>query len=514
MKEYPSLLWQDGLQVEEKLFPKDDSGRITPAPGSIQNTTIEDLLPKKVFGDNSAAFFRHPCNGDEIRDRQKLLWTLSHDDEALRQLEAWTDALGSFEQLLRRWQSPTISGNAHALLFPAVAKSYAALVECALSAIPDVSEQTTKVRAFFTDLLAEPEMVTLRQDIDGFQVRWPQNVRLEIGGTSLMAEGIADSCREKLRQIFVDMGIAEQCPTLRAHMAEADTVDAYGTAYPDVLAGARRLLDTYKNLLSDTYAMEQILLYRVELVFLRETAVYVRHMEEMGYPMCLPKVATERTIHLRSLRDVSLAARELCGNAVVPNDVDLSGDSRFCYVTGANGGGKTTYLRSVGIAVLFFLAGCPVSAKDGEIFCFRRLCTHFPSEEDFTDSGRFVDEVRRADEIRAVADPDTVVLCNETFSGTDEEKSERYSRALAEDMADCGAFGLYVTHIHSLTHGRIPTLAAVVDETDENRRTYRIRRMDGTDSSFAIDILKKYDLTEEGLAKRLSYVQERRGERT
>lgn len=480
--EYPSLLWQAGLQTEERLFPKDNSGRITPVPGSISVTTIEDLLPKKAFCDTSAAFFRHPCTGDEIRDRQKLLWTLSHDDEALGRLEAWTDALGQFEQLLRRWQSPTSTEYAHALLFPAVAKAYGDLVEQGVSAIPDVSGQTAKVRAFFTDLRAEPEMRTLRQEIDAFQARWPQNVRLEIGGTSPLAEGIADSHREKLRQIFVDMGIGELCPTLRAHMAEPDTIDAYGTAYPDVLVGARRLLDTYETLLLVTYAMEQMLSYRIELMFLREAAVYVRHMEEMGYPMCLPKVAKERTIHLRSLRDVSLAARELCGNAVVPNDVDLTGDSHFCYVTGANGGGKTTYLRSVGIAVLFFLAGCPVSAKDGEIFCFRRLCTHFPSEEDFTDSGRFVDEVRRADEIRAVADPDTVVLCNETFSGTDEEKSERYSRALAEDMADCGAFGLYVTHIHSLTHGRIPTLAAVVDETDENRRTYRIRRMDGTDS--------------------------------
>ncbi len=511
--EYPSLLWQAGLQTEERLFPKDNSGRITPVPGSISVTTIEDLLPKKAFCDTSAAFFRHPCTGDEIRDRQKLLWTLSHDDEALGRLEAWTDALGQFEQLLRRWQSPTSTEYAHALLFPAVAKAYGDLVEQGVSAIPDVSGQTAKVRAFFTDLRAEPEMRTLRQEIDAFQARWPQNVRLEIGGTSPLAEGIADSHREKLRQIFVDMGIGELCPTLRAHMAEPDTIDAYGTAYPDVLVGARRLLDTYETLLLVTYAMEQMLSYRIELMFLREAAVYVRHMEEMGYPMCLPKVAKERTIHLRSLRDVSLAARELCGNAVVPNDVDLTGDSHFCYVTGANGGGKTTYLRSVGIAVLFFLAGCPVSAKDGEIFCFRRLCTHFPSEEDFTDSGRFVDEVRRADEIRAVADPDTVVLCNETFSGTDEEKSERYSRSLAEDMADCGAFGLYVTHIHSLTHGRIPTLAAVVDETDENRRTYRIRRMDGTDSSFAMDILKKYDLTEEGLARRLSCVQERRGER-
>lgn len=510
---YPSLLWQDGLDVEKKLFPVNESGRITPASGKISQETIEDLLPKKAFCDTSAAFFRHPCREEEIEVRQKLIWHLAHDAVALGRIEVLLDELGRFEQLLRRWSSPTIAEKAHVLLFPAVAGAFVTLAESFAGAFPAEIGYGQTVRECFAGLLQDMQNISLRQTLDGFFSHYPTGVRLEIGASPLV-EGITGGHRETLRQIFAEMGIADAYPTVRAHMADSDTIEAYCTAYPDVLSHARRLLTTYEPLLRETYAMEDVLLYRLELIFLREVAAYTRHLEEMGYPLCLPKVAKERTIHLRALRDVSLAARELRGEEVVPNDVELANDCRFCYVTGANGGGKTTYLRSVGIAVLFYLAGCPVSAKDGEIWCFARLCTHFPSREDFTDSGRFVDEVRRADEIRAVADRDTVVLCNETFSGTDEEKSERYSRALAEDMVDCGAFGLYVTHIHSLTHGRIPTLAAVVDETDENRRTYRIRRMDGTDSSFAEDILKKYDLTEEGIARRLAMMQERRGERT
>lgn len=507
--EYPSLLWQEGLDVVKRLFPLDDRGKRTPIPGNISAETISDLLPKKAFCDTSAAFFRHPCSAEEIRERQGLIWHLAHDADARRHIEALLDELGNFEQLLRRWNSPTITENAHTLLFPAVANAFVTLAETFEETFTDLSGA---LQECFADLLREPQMVLMRQSIDGFLSRHPTGVRIEIGSGSPMVDGFTDGYRETLRQIFDEMGIPDACPTVRAHMADSDTVAAYAVAYPDVLSHAKRLLDTYAPVLRETYALEDILLYRLELLFIRDVAVYVRKMEEMGYPLCLPKVADTRTIHLRELRDVSLAARELCGNEVIPNDVELTGDHRFCYVTGANGGGKTTYLRSVGIAVLFFLAGCPVSAKDGEIWCFRRLCTHFPSREDFEDSGRFVDEVRRADEIRAVADQDTVALYNETFSGTDEMKSEQYSRALAEDMVDCGAFGLYVTHIHSLTHGRIPTLAAVVDETDENRRTYRIRRMDGTDSSFALDILKKYDLTEEGLARRLVEMQTGRKE--
>ena len=94
-------------------------------------------------------------------------------------------------------------------------------------------------------------------------------------------------------------------------------------------------------------------------------------------------------------------------------------------------------------------------------------------------------------------------MFNETFSGTDEKKSEEYSARLAGTMAERGTFGIYVTHIHTLTGGKIPTLAAVIDENDENRRTYKIRRVGGTTSSFAADILEKYGLDAQTLAGKL-----------
>ena len=75
-----------------------------------------------------------------------------------------------------------------------------------------------------------------------------------------------------------------------------------------------------------------------------------------------------------------------------------------------------------------------------------------------------------------------------------------------------GTFGIYVTHIHSLTGGEIPTLAAVIDEADENRRTYKILRVGGTSSSFARDILEKYGLDAASLEKRLA--ERRASERT
>ena len=144
---------------------------------------------------------------------------------------------------------------------------------------------------------------------------------------------------------------------------------------------------------------------------------------------------------------------------------------------------------------------------------FNAVYTHFPSNESFENSGRFADEAARADEIMDAADASSFAVFNETYSGTDERKSEEYSARLAREMWSRGTFGIYVTHIHALTGGEIPTLAAEVDESDDNRRTYKIRRVGATRSSFARDILEKYGLDGETLSVRAAAVRAEKGGR-
>ncbi len=521
--EYPSLLWQDGLAINKILFPKNNIGKVEPIPGAISQEALADLLPDKAFGPTTGAYFRYPCTAADIRSRQSFFWALAHRDDLYASVAKAADACNAFEILYHRWCAPELPKNQKLLLFPAVAGTWLTLCEAFAAIVPSSLENVgyaAAVSEHFRVLLRREDIVSFREVLAHYEDSRGEGVRLTVQSGSVTAYPTASRHVNVLRQYFEDMGIADALPGERTHRADNAVIDAYAAVYPDVLDKATRLSANYGSLLTETLAMGDVLYYAQEIAFAREVVSYIRHLEDMGYPLCLPKIAETRSVHIRSLRDVSLAKRDMRGEAVVPNDVHMvSADkTHFHYVTGANGGGKTTYLRAFGIAVLFFLTGCPISATDGDIWPFSRLCTHFPSPENFEDTGRFVDEMRRADEIRAVADGDTVALFNETFSGTDEVKSETCSRALAEDMFHAGTFGLYVTHLHSLTHGEIPTLAATVDESDENRRTYRIRPMGSTDSSFAADILKKYDLTEEGLTRRLARLREKnstaKGERT
>ncbi len=510
--EYPSLLWQDGLSKNKILFPTNNSGKTEPIPGRISTDAIHDLLPDKAFSPLSTAYFRYPCTKDEILSRQAFFRRLSSHGDFHTSLTHAADACNDFEGLYHRWCARELPKHHKPLLFPAVAESWLTLCDTFAALLPEDMADTGYAQVVcehFRTLLHREDILALREGLAHFSASRGDSVRLTVQSGSVTAYAASSRHVNVLEQYFHDMGITDALPAARIHRADAAVIDAYAAVYPDVVDKAVRLSEKYVPLLMDELSMGELLYFAGEINFAREVVAYGKQLTEMGYPLCMPKIAPGRSVHIRDLRDVSLARRNIRGEDVIPNDVHMaeSDKTHFHYVTGANGGGKTTYLRAFGIAILFFVTGCPVSAREAEIWPFTRLCTHFPSPENFEDTGRFVDEMRRADEIRETADHDTVALFNETFSGTDEVKSETCSRALAEDMYHAGTFGLYVTHLHSLTHGEIPTLAAMIDETDENRRTYRIKPIGSTDSSFAVDILKKYDLTEEGLARRLAMMQ-------
>ena len=95
----------------------------------------------------------------------------------------------------------------------------------------------------------------------------------------------------------------------------------------------------------------------------------------MGQPTCLPvpTSAGARELSFSGLYDVSLALS--MGRKVVGNDLNADNKS-LVIITGANTGGKSTFLRSVGLAQLMMQAGMFVPA---ETFLFgglrRRLHT-------------------------------------------------------------------------------------------------------------------------------------------
>ena len=275
---------------------------------------------------------------------------------------------------------------------------------------------------------------------------------------------------------------------------------------PDIINGAAslnpELMKKLKEFKSEflSYYRANIVYYRKELEFYLTMLDFTDRIRQAGIPLTYPTVGEGRIINITEAYDVSLLAKGETN--IVPNDISFTTEEPFYFLTGANGGGKTTYLRTVGIAVLMFLLGCPVPCVSATISDISSVFTHFPRDERFDGSGRFVEENNRVNAILDNMDDNSLVLLNETYSTTNEENAVKMTEKLASELWGKRIFGLYITHQHSLSESEIPYLNVLIDLTDENRRTYKIARQKSVGGSYAKDILIRCGLTFEALENR------------
>ena len=138
---------------------------------------------------------------------------------------------------------------------------------------------------------------------------------------------------------------------------------------------------------------------RTELAFYAACLNLHERLAERGEPVCFPALAApgERDLSATGLYDVCLALR--AAGPVVGNDLDAR-DRRLIMVTGANGGGKSTFLKSVGVTQLMMQAGMFVPARALRADVAAGVFTHFRREEDSgMEKGKLDEELSRISEI-------------------------------------------------------------------------------------------------------------------
>jgi MutS domain V len=172
-----------------------------------------------------------------------------------------------------------------------------------------------------------------------------------------------------------------------------------------------------------------------------------------GEPVCFPDPAGLRTGKLaaRGLYDPCLSLK-LAARAV-GNDVAADGKT-LVMVTGANQGGKSTFLRSAGLAQLMIQAGMFVAAESFAASVTAGVFTHFKREEDATmEKGKLDEELERMSVIAGQIRPGALLLCNESFASTNEREGSQIAREVIRALTEAGIRVLFVTHLYDLAHG-------------------------------------------------------------
>ena len=171
--------------------------------------------------------------------------------------------------------------------------------------------------------------------------------------------------------------------------------------------------------------------------------------EPVSFPEPLP--ADQLALTANGLYDVSLALH--VGDRVVGNDVSADGKS-LVMITGANQGGKSTLLRSLGLAHLMMQAGMFTGSESFRAGVANGVFTHYKREEDATmESGKLDEELSRMSQIASQVTRHSIVLCNESFASTNEREGSEIARQIVGAMLHRQIKVFYVTHMYDLAHG-------------------------------------------------------------
>jgi hypothetical protein len=231
---------------------------------------------------------------------------------------------------------------------------------------------------------------------------------------------------------------------------------------------------------------------QVELAFYVGCVNLHEDLTRMRHPLCMPMPhpLAGRALSARELYDPCLALQR--NRAVIGNDVKADGKD-LILVTGANQGGKSTFLRSIGLAQLMMQSGMFVGAEAFGASLCNGLFTHFKREEDAgLKSGKLDEELHRMSDIVDHVTPHALILFNESFAATNEREGSEIARqimtALLEQRVRIGC----VTHLFELARGFYERNTDNVLLLRAGRaRTFKLREGEPLPTSFGEDLYRE-----------------------
>jgi hypothetical protein len=212
-----------------------------------------------------------------------------------------------------------------------------------------------------------------------------------------------------------------------------------------------------------------------------------------GVPTAVPEPTKPSSLAF-SCADLRDACLELQSpDPVVGNDVMADG-KLIAIITGANSGGKSTFLRSVGVAQLMMQCGLFVTAGSYRADVAHGIFTHFIREEDPSmTSGRLDDELRRMSAIADQIGPHCLMLFNESFAGTNEREGSEIGHQVVRALLDARIRVFFVTHRFDFAERfyREHPLSALflrAEREPDGRRTYKLAVREPLPTSFGEDL--------------------------
>lgn len=194
-----------------------------------------------------------------------------------------------------------------------------------------------------------------------------------------------------------------------------------------------------------------------------------------------PRTALGGELVLNRARHPLLAWREITGGSpAVPITVEMAGDLSALIISGANAGGKTAALKTVGLITLMVMCGmqAPVD-RHSRVPVFAKIMADVGDEQDLQgELSTFTAHAGRLAAMARRADQGALILIDELGASTDPGEGSALGMALLDHLARRGAKALVTTHYHRLkaygaANASAQNVAVAFDRTT-GRPTYQL----------------------------------------
>jgi phosphoglycolate phosphatase-like HAD superfamily hydrolase len=220
-------------------------------------------------------------------------------------------------------------------------------------------------------------------------------------------------------------------------------------------------------------------------------------------PICfpLPSVSGERTHLCGELYDICLALTK--NQRVVGNDLHAAG-KELVIITGANTGGKSTFLRGVGLAQIMMQSGMFVAAQSMSANLCEGVFTHYKREEDVSmESGKLDEELGRMSEIAKRIGRNSMLLFNESFTATNEREGSEIAGQIVSALLEAGMKMFFVTHLYtfadSIFERRLNNAIFLrAQRESDGTRTFKLPEGEPLETSYGEDLYDEVFLDSEG----------------
>lgn len=235
---------------------------------------------------------------------------------------------------------------------------------------------------------------------------------------------------------------------------------------------------------------------RTELAFYlgcRKLYTVLASREEMA---CFPDPAPSEDMALSfsGLYDLPLLLHQQ--GQIVGNRLDAA-QKALIVVTGANQGGKSTFLRSLALAQIMMQCGMFVAAESFRASVASGFYTHFKRQEDVEmESGKLDEELARMSQIVEVVRPGSFLYLNESFASTNEREGSELARQIVLALVERGIRVVFVTHLYDFAETLYQEvnphhLFLRAERLADGQRTFKIVPAVPLETSFGLDLYRE-----------------------